>query len=195
MRIISGKYKGKIINSPQDYDIRPTSDRTRSALFNILCHGKLKSAGISDKPNFSELTVIDVFAGTGALGLEALSRGAKKVVFIEKSRKSINLLRKNINSLKAKNDCSIINKDATNLDKSNIKANVIFADPPYQKELVEPTIKSLIKNNWIADNAIVIIETEANEIFSLPEEFELLDSRKYGKAKINIFKFEKNNNA
>lgn len=183
MRIISGKYKGKKLHTPETDDIRPTSDRTRESVFNSLIHNYLPKH--LDMNNFNDVRLLDCFAGSGAFGLEAYSRGAKSVMFFDNSPDSIKLLKENINLFNNTETIGIKNIDATKAPVNTYdKYNMIFLDPPYNKELVVPTLEKLESGDWIADDCLVIIEKDLKEEIALPNFIEVLNEKKYGKTKI-----------
>ena len=180
MRIVAGKYKAKKLFVPSGQNVRPTLERTREALFSILY-----SKGI----DFSQTSVLDVFAGTGAFGFEALSRGARSVTFIDKDTKPV---MKNASLFEQeKNKIRIIKADAANLPFSDKKYNLIFMDAPYAKGLTELAINSLLKKDLIADNALCLIETQKDENIDFNACFEQCDERIYGIAKIRFFVYKK----
>lgn len=172
MRIIAGKYRGKKLFSPSGDGVRPTSDRTREALFNIL-NSKLGN-------NWENLKVLDIFAGTGALGLEALSRGAAELCLIDTNTQT---LTKNA-KLFANEKMEIIKADATALPNAKAKFNLFFMDAPYKKGLSELALAELVKKNWLESDAVGVIEVEKKEKIELPQEFEIIDERTYGIAKL-----------
>ncbi len=187
MRIIAGKFKAKNINTPKDRDIRPTSDRARESVFNVVIHRYSEFLTGLNNGFLSDLTIADVFAGTGALGLEAMSRGGKKVVFVEKERKSIEVLNSNLKAFNLSSQAQVICCDATSLPAIRDKIDLVFLDPPYNKELVAPCLESLKNMNWLADRALIVVETEKHENISFDESFyELDDERNYGKAKVRF---------
>lgn len=178
MRIISGSKRGKILFSPQDDSIRPTSDKAREAIYNIL-YTKLPEP-------ITEYTILDIFSGTGALGLEAISRGAKSATFVDINT---TLTQKNISACGFKN-VEVIQKDARYLTKTNKKYNLVFMDAPYNKGLSEPVIQNLVANNWLEKNAILVIETARDESLDLTNiALEIIDERIYGAAKVTFFKY------
>lgn len=180
MRIVAGKYKAKQLFVPKGQNVRPTLERTREALFSILY-----SKGI----NFNDINVLDVFAGTGAFGFEALSRGAKTITFIDKDVKPV---LKNATLFEAEKDkIKIIKADVSNLPYLSEKYNLVFMDAPYEKGLTEIAISSLLKKDLIADNALCLIETQKDENISFPTEFSVCDERNYGIAKIRFFVYKK----
>ncbi len=176
MRIVAGKYRGRTLLAFDGDKIRPTADKVRESLFNIL---QLKV------PNCKFL---DLFCGTGAMGIEALSRGAEKVVFNDFSRESLTLLKKNLGKIKVDDDYQIVNFDAVNFLKNTTeKFDIIFLDPPYKAELGAKCLPFIDKA--LADDGIVILEDEkewTGEIEGLIE----YDKRKYGRVHLTFFKKE-----
>jgi len=153
MRITGGIYGGRILESPKDMRVRPTSDKVRQAIFNIL----------NSRSAVRDAVVLDGFCGTGALGLEALSWGGLCCTFIDKNRGSLDLCRKNHAALKVDAKCNFILKDCA---KPGIKpaeiaaANLVFLDPPYKQDLVRQALEGLAPAGWIAKDAVILIETE-----------------------------------
>ena len=153
MRITGGIYGGRVLQPPRDMRVRPTSDKVRQAVFNIL----------HSRGAVVDAAVLDGFCGTGALGLEALSRGASCCTFIDKSRESLDLCRKNHAALKVEAPSHFILKDCA---KPGIKpadipaANLIFLDPPYKQDLVRQALEGLAPTGWIAKGASIVVETE-----------------------------------
>jgi 16S rRNA (guanine966-N2)-methyltransferase len=179
MRIISGKYKGRKLISPQNGSIRPTSDKVRESIFNILEH----KFGV----DFTNARVCDVFAGSGAIGIEAISRGAQLVHFIEQSKDAIDLIHQNGKSLAI--DITSFRMDATQPNKANQPYSMIFMDPPYDKGLATKAINSMLDNSWIANNALIVIEELIKVELKLPTEFTFLDKRAYGKTAVSFYQF------
>lgn len=180
MRIISGKYRGKKLFTPAGKEVRPTAERAREALFSIL-YSRLGS--------LAECRVLDVFAGTGAFGLEALSRGAKNVTFIDKD---IRLLTKNTALFKAENDkIKVISASVEKLPAAQEKYNILFMDAPYAQGLSELAMQRLIDGDWLEPNALCLVETRCDENFVGGENLCLLDERIYGIAKIRIYAYKK----
>jgi len=185
MRIVSGKHKGKKIDYISDSTTRPTKDAVRESIFNILAHAPWCEVDIKGS------TILDVFAGTGSLGLEALSRGATKGYFIEQDKAAINVCRKNIESMDMQNIAKILNFNATKLPPrpENIEvADLVFLDPPYSKNLGEEAIVSLIKGNWVSNNTIYVLEEAKNSTINIPNNFEIIEERSYGITKIIFIK-------
>ena len=184
MHIISGEKKGTKLSDFKGVLIRPTSQRIKEAIFNILENSKF-AIKIKDK------VVFDLFAGSGALGLEALSRGSKKVYFFEKEKKSIKLIEKNINKLNYSKKSLIIENDVNEINDSyNEKADILFCDPPYNSKLCDTTLINFEKKNVLMPGCIIILETKKNENVCLNTNFEYLDTRIYGKTKISFLKFK-----
>ncbi len=180
MRIVAGKYKAKQLFVPKGVDVRPTLERTREALFSILY-----SKGI----DLSKTKVLDVFAGTGAFGFEALSRGAMKITFIDKDTSPV---LKNASLFENDKDkIRVIKTDVSKIFNLSEKYNLIFMDAPYSKGLTAIAINSLIKQDLIADGALLLVETQKDENIDFPLCFELCDERIYGIAKIRFFTYKK----
>lgn len=183
MRIISGKHKGRKIELLKDANgkVRPTSEFAREAIFNILSHGKFEGG-------FAGKEVLDVFCGTGAFGLEALSRGAGSVTFIDNSREAITNARYNAQHMGELANTEFVQSNATKLGMARKKYSLIFIDPPYFEKLIPPTLASLYNNGWIADDALLVIEHDSKEVLEIPAMFEIVDQRKYGRAMIQVLK-------
>jgi 16S rRNA (guanine966-N2)-methyltransferase len=182
MRIVGGEFRGKKLILPNDKRIRPTSDRTREALFNILGHDT--DCRTVNGPLPLGARVLDIFAGTGALGLEALSRGAEHVTFMDNHPDSQKLLRENVRQFDALRSTDILQRDGGNPGQPGAPYDLVFLDPPYKQNLAEPCVRSLLTNNWLREGAIVVIELAAKESYAPPPEFSLLKDRKYGAARL-----------
>jgi 16S rRNA (guanine966-N2)-methyltransferase len=187
MRIIAGRHRGRTLLAPEGDAVRPTSDRAREALFNILAHGDLAAAG----PPYADATVLDAFAGTGAFGLEALSRGAAAAVFIERSRPAIAVLRRNIAALGEDARSLVVIADAAAPPKAGAPASLAFLDPPYGKGLASPALAALASAGWLAQDALAIVEVPAAEALSPPVGFATLDERRYGVAKLIFLRYSR----
>lgn len=178
MRIIGGTYRGKKLNPPQDKNIRPTTDRMRETLFNMLEHG----AG----PGIRGSRILDLYAGTGALGLESLSRSADHVTFIENNHRSMKLIKENAKLIGNPNNASYLSLDATKISKRIGIFDVIFMDPPYRKELVKPTIQNILDHELLSEEGIIIAEYASDEEIEFPSKLEEIKSRKMGDATFSI---------
>jgi 16S rRNA (guanine966-N2)-methyltransferase len=180
MRIVGGRHRGRRLSAPQGDQVRPTSDRAREALFNIVSHGDFAAAGSP----LANANVLDAFAGTGALGLEALSRGAARAAFIETDRRALSTLRRNLAALDEEDAADVIAGDATRPSRAPFASAVAFLDPPYGSELAAPALAALSAMGWLAPHALVIVELAAKEPFSAPEGFAMIDERRYGAARL-----------
>ncbi len=173
MRIIGGKYRGKKLFTPENNDVRPTADRAREAVFNILA-SKLEN-------RWTEYNLLDVFSGTGAFALEALSRGVNSICLIDKNTK---LSAKNAGLFpQEKEYIKLITADALSLPPASRRYNLIFMDAPYQKGLSAPALAELYDKGWLDEVALCIVEVEKTEKLNIPETFDVLDERIYGLAK------------
>ena len=182
MRIVGGVHRGRRLTSPRGLDIRPTSDRAREALFNILAHG--------DYGNLPEdRSVLDVFAGTGALGLEALSRGAAHVSFIEQNKSAARQISDMAMDMGEGAKVRVLTRDATRPGSSHQKFDLVLMDAPYRMGQSEPSLGALSELGWLAEGSICCIELAKNEHFQASAEFTHLDERTYGAARIVILRW------
>jgi 16S rRNA (guanine966-N2)-methyltransferase len=181
MRIVAGRFKGRPLAAPKSDAIRPTSDRVREALFNILAHG---IEGFS----IEGARVIDLFAGSGALGLEALSRGAASCLFVEESAEARGLIRQNVEALGLTGVTKIFRRDATSLGPAGKYGpfDLLFADPPYGQGLAERALAAALAGGWLATDALCVVEERADADFRLPERLVPMDTRVYGDTQIVI---------
>lgn len=184
MRIVGGDLKGRKFEAPEGRDIRPTSDRVREAVFNLLLHGKNAVA-------MDGAVVVDVYAGTGALGFEALSRGAAHVVLMDNAKASIKCLRRNCLGLGVSDRVTLIEADARYLPPppppvAERGANIVFIDPPYHQGLVGQSLNRLVETGWIAADGIVVAEMETDGELESPAELTILHTRTYGAARVVI---------
>jgi 16S rRNA (guanine966-N2)-methyltransferase len=184
MRIVGGQFKGRAIAAPPGRDTRPTGDRAREAMFNILAHAEW-SPGVEGR------RVLDLYAGSGALGLEALSRGASFALFVETDSAARGAIRDNIEALGLFGATRIHRRDATDLGLKPAGLgdpfDLVFLDPPYGKGLGEATLAKIGKGGWITRDALIVLEVGAAETPALPA-FETLDTRDYGAAKVLFLK-------
>ena len=182
MRIIAGQFRGTALASVGKGDagahLRPTTDRVRESLFNVLMGGKFGDP-------ITDATVLDLFAGTGALGLEALSRGANHVTLVDDGRKATSLIRENIRLTRSQPHTQMMNRDATRLPvNTGAPANLVFLDPPYGKALGDKALGSANDGGWIASGALIVWEENAPQL--APDDFTLLDYRKYGDSHVSF---------
>jgi 16S rRNA (guanine966-N2)-methyltransferase len=180
MRIVGGALRGRALNAPRSQAIRPTSDRLRESVFDILAHR-------FDDP-VEGAAVIDVFAGTGALGLEAISRGAKRALFVDDGMEARALLRANIEALGLGGITRIFRRDATKLGAAppGEVFSLAFLDPPYDKSLAPPALRALIDGGWLAAGALVVVEESAAAQIDLPAGLTQEDARRYGDTQFVI---------
>jgi 16S rRNA (guanine966-N2)-methyltransferase len=180
MRIAAGDLRGRVIQAPAGLDVRPTSDRARQAVFNILEHAAW-SRGIADR------RVIDLFAGSGALGLEALSRGAASCLFVDLAEPSLAAIRANVAVFGLGARARLLRQDAARLGRlpaGEAPLDLAFLDPPYAKGLGEPALMALRDGGWLAADAIAVLERGAGEAAAKFPGFERLDQRRYGAAEV-----------
>ena len=184
MRIVGGRFKGRNLHAPQTRAIRPTSDRLREAVFNILAH--------SYDDACDGARTIDLFAGTGALGLEALSRGANFTLFVEEDGAARALIRANVEALGAGGITRIFRRDATKLGDAPPGApfTLAFLDPPYARDLAVPALNALSGGRWLTKGALCVIEEEAGVVLELPAPFVLAEQRTYGDTQIIFARYK-----
>jgi 16S rRNA (guanine966-N2)-methyltransferase len=184
MRIVGGEYRGRPLAAPKSGAIRPTTDRTRESLFNILSHSYPQS--------LDGTRVLDLFSGTGALGIEALSRGARFCQFVEESAEGRGLLRENVEAFSLQGKTRIFRRDATDLGPAGAidPFDLVFADPPYCKGLGERALVCAAENGWLKDGALIVLEEAATANLSLAASLETLDSRSYGETIIRILRWK-----
>ncbi|QIB33922.1 16S rRNA (guanine(966)-N(2))-methyltransferase RsmD [Ancylobacter pratisalsi] len=173
MRIVGGRFRGRSLRGPTSSATRPTSDRLREALFNVLAHAYGDPA--------EGARVLDLFAGTGALALEALSRGARFAVFVEEDSEPRGLIRANVEALGLGGITRIFRRDATRLGVAlaNDAFDLVFCDPPYGRGLAEKSLLSAREGGWLAPGALVVVEEASEPGFVAPEGFEELERRRY----------------
>jgi 16S rRNA (guanine966-N2)-methyltransferase len=184
VRIVGGEFRGRPLAAPKSGAIRPTSDRTRESLFNILSHSYPES--------LNGTRVLDLFSGTGALGIEALSRGARYCLFVEESAEGRGLLRENVEALSLQGKTRIFRRDATDLGPAGAidPFNLVFADPPYGRGLGEQALVCTAENGWLVNDALVVLEESAAANVSLSTVFETLETRSYGESVIRLLRWK-----
>jgi len=187
MRIIAGKFKGRKLIPPMGDDIRPTSDRTRESVFNLLMHGAYAGDAIIDRH------VVDLCCGTGAMGLEALSRGARIATFIDKDKKSIELARANVLHCGVANAAFFVQADATKLPAAREPASLVLMDAPYAAAILLPAYAALKAGGWLAADALLVVEQSFTTAIAALEGAEIIDERKYGKTKIIVYQVQSAN--
>lgn len=178
MRIVGGKFRGRALAAPRSHEIRPTSDRLRESLFNILAH----SYGLP----LPETRVLDLFAGTGALGIEALSRSAAHALFVESGVEGRGIIRTNMETLGLNGVAKILRRDATDLGYAGTIApfDLVFLDPPYGKGLGEKALASAAAGSWLKAGALCVLEERASGAIEMPPGFQIRDERSYGGTRL-----------
>jgi 16S rRNA (guanine966-N2)-methyltransferase len=184
MRIIAGRHRGRRLEAPAGLAVRPTGERAREALFDILAHGRFAA-----RPVFEDARVLDAFAGTGALGLEALSRGARFATFLENDRAARAALARNIAALGEGQHAQVIAADALHPPRASGPCDLAFLDPPYGEPLAAPALEALAAMGWFAADALIVVELAARAPFAAPAGFTPLEERHYGAAKIVFLRF------
>ncbi len=182
MRIVGGEFRGRRLVQPKKQTIRPTSDRNREMLFNIISH--------KWPQNLEGARVLDVFAGTGALGLEAISRGAESCLFVESNAQGAAIIQQNIEALNVRENAQILQKDATKSGNLTRFSDflLVFADPPYGKGLGEQAIATILEQNCLADDALVILEERRDCLPDSLSGFRKCDERNAGETVFGFFK-------
>ncbi len=180
VRIVGGEFRGRALATPRSNAIRPTSDRTREAVFNVIAHAY--------PANLEGARVLDLFAGTGAFGLEALSRGASHGVFIEESAEGRGLIRDNVEAFGLQGRTKIFRRDATSIGSVGTIApfGLVFADPPYGKGLAERALVAAIDGGWLKPDALVVVEEASTSPFQPPSGLATVDRRDYGDTTVTF---------
>ncbi|HEY0144814.1 MAG: 16S rRNA (guanine(966)-N(2))-methyltransferase RsmD [Methylovirgula sp.] len=178
MRIVAGRLRGRTIAGPTDDSIRPTSDRLRETIFNILAHAYDDAV--------ADAAVIDLFAGSGAMGFEALSRGARRALFVDDAANARALLRANVDTLGLGGETRIFRRDARKLGDAPTgeQFSVAFLDPPYGQHLAEQALMALRDGRWLTSDALVVVEESLESDVEMPSGYRLLETRGYGGTKI-----------
>lgn len=181
MRIVAGTFRGRALATPDDDAIRPTSDRVREAVFNVLAHG-------IDGFSLQNIRVLDLFAGTGALGLEAISRGASFCLFVEEDIAARSLIRRNVEAFGLTGRTRIYRRDATTLGPAlpRERFGLVMADPPYGKGLGEAALAEAAAGGWLEADTIVVLEERADVTVTWPPGFEPLQDRRYGDTAVHF---------
>ena len=178
MRIVGGRLRGRLLEAPASRAIRPTSERLRESIFDILIH---RHAGVVEGAR-----VVDLFAGSGALGIEALSRGAKFALFVDNGSEARALMRANVEVFALGGVTRIWRADATLLGKAPAGPpfTLAFLDPPYDKGLAGPALAGLVEGGWLAPGALVVVEESAEAEIGAPTALRIVDERVYGETKV-----------
>jgi len=183
VRIVAGRFKGTALAAPKSQCTRPTSDRLREAIFNILAHGL--------EMDLEGVRVLDLFAGTGALGFEAISRGAGHCTFIEEGAEARGVIRRNMEAMGLNGAAKIFRRDATRLGDTGTIApfDLVFADPPYDRGLGEKALSSASSGGWLKPEAVCVLEERATANVDVPAGFELIDRRQAGDSQVMFLRY------
>ncbi len=184
MRIISGKLKGKKLKDPIDTNTRPLKDMVKESIFNIIYHSNKFNL------NLEKSNILDLFSGVGSFGIECLSRGAKKVIFIEKYNKVLDILEYNLKKLKLEKNYEILKKniyEENTFINLNYKFDLIFLDPPYKEKSIKELFLMIFNNNLLNKNGVIILHRKKNIDDSFPEDFIKVEEKTYGISKIMFF--------
>lgn len=179
MRIVAGNRRGLKLDAPEGLTTRPTSERAREALFNILAGSKYRERLIGRK-------VTDLFAGTGALGLEALSRGAESCIFVEQDPAAVAVLKKNLARARFGKSAKLLSRDALASPGTGSEFGIVFADPPYRDGIAEGTLGAIVRNGILAPDGIIVLQAHPKTEITIQPGLEVLDDRRYGAARFLI---------
>jgi 16S rRNA (guanine966-N2)-methyltransferase len=186
LTLVGGRFRGRRLDQPPTTITRPTAQRTRAAIFNILSHNSFFP--------LVEARVIDVFAGSGAMGLEALSRGAAHVTFVEQDLQASQVLKQNVHKLGVERSCTLVSLPIQRLPQAAHPVDLVFIDPPYQANLETITLKLLQQRGWLHPTTFILMETAAANLWQAPPAFHLLDERRYGAARVSFLQLTKSEN-
>lgn len=188
IRIIGGKHRGRMLATPEGEATRPTSNRARESLFNILMHASWRDNEDGGTSPLIEARVLDAYAGSGALGLEALSRGAAHATFLDNDAAAVKAIGENLRKLGETGAAKVVRADATRPPPSREPCDLVFLDPPYRSGQAAAAMTALAEAGWMTPGCIVTVELAHNEDLLPPDGFETIDERRYGAAKIVILK-------
>ncbi|MDD6564924.1 MAG: 16S rRNA (guanine(966)-N(2))-methyltransferase RsmD [Clostridiales bacterium] len=178
MRVISGIRRGHKLHEFTGKDVRPTTDRVKESIFNLI-QGYVPSA-----------RVLDMFAGSGALSFEAVSRGASFAVLVDCDRNSVELIKKNIEELKFQEMCNVREESCFSFAKScKEKFDIIFLDPPYNKGFIEPALLAIVDNKLLSENGIIVLESDSTDFKSEFKDIKMIKQKRYGRTFITIYEF------
>ena len=180
LRIIAGHHRGRKLETTPGTAVRPTADRVREAIFNRLTHGLVTEGGAA----LAGIRALDVFAGSGALGFEAWSRGADHVTFFENDAAAAQLIKRNAERLDTDDEIAVLRRDATQPGLSRAKAELVLMDAPYGSDLSASALRALRDNGWLAEDAVAVVEVGRGEAFDSPEGLAVIDDRRYGAARV-----------
>ena len=182
MRIISGSRRGPKLMEFEGSHVRPTTDRVKESVFNLI------------QSYVSDARVLDMFSGSGALSMEAVSRGAKNAVCVDTDKRSVDIIRKNIASLRFEDKCRVVNGSCFDYVKScREQFDVIFMDPPYNKGFIEPALSAVSQNNILSDDGIIVLESDNTDFNGEIKGLVIFKQKKYGRSYITIYKKDRTN--
>lgn len=179
MQIIAGKHRGRKLETPQGRDIRPTGARAREAVFNILMHAPHPEGSL-----IVGARVADICCGSGAMGLEALSRGAAHGYFIDRTREALGLVKASAEKFREMEHCTLLRAEATQLPAAPAPCRVLFLDPPYKQNLLPPILTSIMDKGWLEENGVIVAEMSAKESFEVPAPLEMVTDRTYAATRV-----------
>lgn len=183
MRIISGNRRGHKLHEFFGMDVRPTTDRVKEAIFNLI------------QIYVPEADVLDMFAGSGALSFEALSRGAKSAVLVDIDKNSVNIINKNIIELKFENLCTVVNASFSDFAKKcREQFDIIFLDPPYNKGLIEPALSLVAEKSLLTENGIIVLESDNTDFKSEIGSLKIIKQKRYGRTFVTVYKHYEDGN-
>lgn len=174
MRIVAGKFKSRIINAPLGDNTRPSSDKTRQAIFNVIA------------PYVYDANVLDIFSGSGALAIEAISRGAKKATLIDNNTDAIKCIKNNISTLKINEQCNVIYDDYKVIENLNESFDIILLDPPYKLNVIDEIIKIIEDNKLLNENGIIVFESDQEHAINYEVNGYVIKNKKYGIAHVTF---------
>lgn len=174
MRIVAGKFKSRIINAPLGDNTRPSSDKTRQAIFNVIA------------PYVYDANVLDIFSGSGALAIEAISRGAKKATLIDNNADAIKCIKNNISTLKINEQCNVIYDDYKVIENLNESFDIILLDPPYKLNVIDEIIKIIEDNKLLNENGIIVFESDKEHVINYEIDGYVIKNKKYGIAHVTF---------
>ena len=175
VRVVAGKHRGRALIAPEGRWLRPTADRVRESIFNVLTHG--------DETPLSGARILDAFCGTGAMGIEALSRGAAEATFIDTDKRAIDVCRRNLHALGEEQNATLLKANCLDPPHAAQPCTLVFLDPPYREGLAAPALAALAAAGWIEDGASCVVELGARDTFLPPDDrFAIVDERRYGAA-------------
>lgn len=185
IRIIAGKHKNRAVSTIKKADYRPSTSKLRESIFSIITSGEFVQ-----KPVLERAQVLDIYSGTGSLAFEALSRGAAKVTLIDIEVEYLRKAKDFAEKLGEALNIQVLHFNALNLPRSACRYSLVFIDPPYHKDMVGKTIKSLIAGNWLEEEAILVVEMAKTDDYIPPPNVRLLREKKYGNSRLLLLKFQ-----